>query len=128
MASDGAPDGSEVQLSAGTLKGVAINGAEMTVQLGDVPDATCLAVTLSGITNFSGSPLAEDSDVHVAVLCGDQNGDGIVDIEDLVGVKANRFAPLDELNYRSDINVDGIIDISDLVVTKSHRFHSASCP
>jgi plastocyanin len=63
-----------------------------------------------------------------ALLQGDVNGDGKVDITDLVLV-ASRFlatSGMPQYNSSADLDQDGIIDIVDLVLVSSHFLQSCA--
>ena len=127
QAPEGGPLGT-VKLSAGTLQDVSIDGAEMTIELSDVPDETCLVITVEDITALDGWPLTGDTDVHVRVLKGAITDDDIVDVSDMSRVKGSLFDPLDDENFRADVTADGEIDVSDMSAVKGSLFNSAACP
>ena len=92
-------------------------------------------VTITGNTNLAGLSLGPHSVVvyandtagnmgssetvhfEVAIL-GDQNGDGVVDIVDLVIVALNFGSESEDPDWNpsADINLDGIVDIVDIVI------------
>ena len=128
LAEDGVLDDTEVDLSVGLLQGVAIDGAEMTIEMSDVPDQSCLAITLTGLVNLAGVPLAGDTDVHVLVLEGDTNGDGSANNTDKSQVAAANGQPLGAASVGLDINLDGSINNTDKSAVASRNGLSATCP
>ncbi len=133
LAADGVPDETEVNLSChgvpcGTIESVSIVGDEMTVEMGGVPDATCLAITLDGIIDLAGNFLAGDYDVHIRVLLGDTNADGAANLIDMAQVKSVKGGPPDETTARFDLNCDGFINLIDMALAKSRNGGLVACP
>ncbi len=136
---DGTPDDTEVALTCdgspcGSVDAVTIVGQVMTIDISGVPDATCLAITVSGIADLVGNPLVGDHDVQVVVLAADVNSDGNADLIDMAYVKSKNGEPLSPLPCddpdfaRFDLNVDGNIDLIDMALAKSRNGNSAACP
>ncbi|MHC4443481.1 MAG: right-handed parallel beta-helix repeat-containing protein [Planctomycetota bacterium] len=119
---DGTPDGTEVNLSAGTLGNVSIIDNQMIVEMSNVQDQTCLVITLTGIESVGGGLLYGDNNVHIRVLKGDVNSDNLVNIFDLGLVKSQLFKPVVQDNCSEDVKVDGTINIYDLGQVKSQLF------
>lgn len=118
-ASDGTLD-TEVTLSAGNLSGAPIiTGNTLTINLGNVPNATCLAITINGITCAGGGTSAPATVLRVVYQKGDVTGDGTVDILDIGTVKINSLKPVTPANAQVDITADGAIDILDIGTVKS---------
>ena len=117
----------EVILSAGagTVSGA---GDTLTLELGEVADGTCLTIRLAGITDMDGNPLLGGDEVTIAVLRGDVNGDGIVDVADMSRIKGGLFEPLDAVDFRADVSADGVIDVTDMSAVKGNLFETANCP
>jgi hypothetical protein len=133
QAEDGMPDATEVDLTCdgipcGSVDDMSITDSNMTVNLSDVPDGTCLAIALSGIIDLDAEPLAGDNDVHVQVLQGNVNGDTATNLIDVSFIKAMDGTPLDADTARFDLNLDGSIDLIDMALAKSLNGGSASCP
>ncbi len=124
---DGTLDCSEVTLSAGSCAGVAAAGADLVIDVADLPPTGCITVTVAGIASGGGG-LASPAEVSWRLLPGDHGGDGTVNIVDLNGVKTSLFQPVDAGTFRADINADGVINIVDLNDVKSRLFNTASCP
>jgi hypothetical protein len=128
-AADNAPDGTEVSVAPATLVSVGISGSEMTINLNNAPNGSCLAVVLSGITSLSGVPLSGDSDVHVRCLAGDANGDGQVASGDITQVKAVSGQLTSASNFRRDANADGIVASGDITIVKARSGNAVNpCP
>ena len=111
----GAPDATEVTLSAGTLRSVSIAGATMTVEMSDVPDESCLAISLAGIADLDDEPLVGYRVVHIVVLAGDIDGNGVVTIGDAMAVNQHSGRPLAD-HARYDMDLNGVITIGDVAV------------
>ncbi len=128
VAADGVPDETEVNLSTGTLDAVSIDGNEMTIELSDVPDAMCLAITITGIIDLDGHLLSGDNNVHIRSLLADVNEDGEADLIDMAQVKSRNGEPLDAATARFDLNLDSHLDLIDMALAKSRNGNSVSCP
>ncbi len=93
----------------------------------DIPgDSASLTHTLNKMGNWSISVTVTDAfnrkltlttGIEVAVQPGDTNGDGVVDLTDIVGIIQHILEPARELKYpwAADPNGDGTVDILDLV-------------
>ncbi|MEP0843521.1 MAG: hypothetical protein HRF43_12535 [Phycisphaerae bacterium] len=135
MADDGSLDiGDEVMVDPGdgTITGLSIAGDTLTVLLKDVPNKSCLHLTVEngpdGITTLGSDPLEGDNDVHVRVLLGDVNGTGVVNSTDIALVKSKSGLPLDASSYKMDLNVSGAISSTDIAIVKSASGSQAACP
>ncbi|GMU20079.1 MAG: hypothetical protein AMXMBFR13_01800 [Phycisphaerae bacterium] len=124
QAQDGVLD-TEVALSAGTL--VSIHAAEstLTVDLANVPDRGCLAMSLHGLSNLSGIPLGGVDRLYVRCLYADVNGDGTVASGDVTQVKRRSGQMTTAENFRADVNADGVIASGDITQVKSRSGSSA---
>ncbi|UCD29054.1 MAG: thrombospondin type 3 repeat-containing protein, partial [Planctomycetota bacterium] len=116
--------GIEVRLSAGNLGNVMVDEDKMTIEMSDVPDKSCLSITISNVEDLNGNPLVGTNSVYVRVLLGDVNKDGLVNIFDLGDIKFY-IENNSKINYAVDVNTDAIIDCSDMDVTKTNLFSSA---
>ncbi|GMU22947.1 MAG: hypothetical protein AMXMBFR13_30310 [Phycisphaerae bacterium] len=128
VAADGTLDDSEIALSGGALAGASIADDELFIDLTDVPDRSCLTVTLSGLEDGSGNPLAGRNTVHVRVLSADVNADGQVASGDITQVKARSGQITNPGNFRADTNADGQIASGDITQVKSRSGTSVICP
>ncbi|GMU22475.1 MAG: hypothetical protein AMXMBFR13_25610 [Phycisphaerae bacterium] len=126
-ATDGTPDATEVSISDGTLDMVTIDGSELLITMTGVPDQSCLVITLSGIADLRGHGLSGDSNVHVRVLEGDVNADGVVASGDITQVKSHSGQLADSGNFRCDLNWDGVIGSADITQVKLCSGHTVSC-
>lgn len=125
---DGTADASEVTLSAGTLKAVSLNEETLTVDLQGVPDLACLRIRLGGLTDLEGNLVVGDLDVHIGVLRGDANGDGLVGSADVTQVKAYSGQSLSAKNFGVDVNGDGVIGSADITTVKARSGQTVTCP
>ncbi|MHC4444879.1 MAG: dockerin type I domain-containing protein [Planctomycetota bacterium] len=119
---DGVPDCSEITLSSGSCDNVQIAGNVMTITITSVILNECLSITLNGVENIYGNPLAGNNDVHIRVIPGEVNGNLPVNIYDLGLVKFQLFKPITNNSFRCDVNADGLINIFDLGMVKSCLF------
>ncbi len=114
--------------SIGTCSGVIDLGSGVyEVGISGAPDETCLTITLAGVTDLDGTPLTGDNDVQVVLLCGDVNGDGVVDGDDEIEATNRIGQPLDQTNARYDVDRNGHIDVVDVALIRDMAGHSASC-
>ena len=97
-------------LSSTTVITDADGRAETTLTLGSNPGVIKIRVTAAGIT-YPGTFTAIATEV--ARLAADVNGDGIVNIQDLVLVSSNLGQTGES---RTDVNGDGVVNIQDLVM------------
>jgi outer membrane protein assembly factor BamB len=113
-----------VTSGTGTLAGTpAISGNTMTVHLTGVANAQTIGVTLSSLTDQFLQTLP-DTAVHMSVLIGDVNGNGMVNATDVGAEKAQSGVPVSSANFRSDLNANGAITASDVAILKSHSGES----
>lgn len=74
---------------------------------------------MQGETNLGNNDLTMKTTFEVR-KAGDVDGDGAVDISDLILVWQHQFT-VGNPNYY-DINNDGAVDITDLILTWQHQF------
>lgn len=118
-AADGLLD-TEVSLSVGQLAGVPVmNGEVLTINLTGVPDISCLALTINGITCAEGGLTAPEHLIRVMARKGDINGNGVVNVADIGLVKSFSGTAVGINNFRADLNLNGVINVSDIGVVKS---------
>jgi hypothetical protein len=75
---------------------------------------------------FVTNPFQENSDGQPrgdACLCGDQNGDGVVDVGDILAINAAIFNPA-QVTPLCDTNLDGACDIQDILGANAEIFSS----
>ncbi len=118
----GPADGVAVQTSAGSVDAILVEGSQATVELSDVPNGICLVLGVSGVTG-----LESETWVRIRVLTGDVNGDGAVNVLDLVQIRNQLNQAVTAANFRSDVNADGAIDILDLVQVRNRLNTAVNC-
>ncbi|MEP0844841.1 MAG: hypothetical protein HRF43_19240 [Phycisphaerae bacterium] len=117
--SDGTLD-TEVTLSTGTLNGVpVIADHTLTIPVTGVADATCLAVTISGITCQQGGAVAPPSVLRLIAQKGDVNGNGVVNSTDIAITKSRSGLAVTEATAGTDVNLSGAINSTDIAIVKS---------
>lgn len=99
---------------------VSINGAVLTINLSGVADKSHVTVTFPGILDALEDPISDHNVVAFDCRVGDVDGDGDVDIFDMVAVRNELDEDVDSENYRCDINADGSIDLFDQVLARNH--------
>lgn len=127
---DGGWDDLEVTASAGYVFAVSGDGAEVTVELFDVPDRSCLTLTFTGIADLAGNPLSLLGPIGFGALHGDVNGDGQVDAADILRVKAHTGQLADGDTFQFDLDGDAAIGGFDVPLVKMLSGHNLSdaCP
>ena len=109
-------------LSTTTVTTDAAGKAETTLNLGTTPGKNTVQVTAAEITRSVQTFTAIAVEVPVQ-LTTDVNGDGVVNIQDLVLVASN-FGQTGQ--NRADINGDGVVNISDLILVAQHFSESTA--
>ena len=124
-------EGNFVRLNAASLAGESNGNGTLTTLTFEVIAAKASAVTLSDVllSNSAGEgfiPGVENAQItEPAGLKGDVNGDGIVNIQDLVLVASN----LSQTGQnQADINGDSIVNIQDLVLVAGALGTAAAAP
>ena len=110
-------------LSATTVRTDANGRAETTLTLGRNPGVNKVRVRAAGITypvTFTATAGAEP-----VKLAADINGDGVVNVQDLVLVSSN-FGRTGQNS--ADVNGDGVVNITDLVLVAGAFGGSAAAP
>lgn len=125
---DGTLDGSEIGLSAGVVNSVERTGLQLQLHLAGVPDQTCLMISLTGLADAAGNPLAGENRIRVRTLQGDCTQDGVVASADITQLKARSGQEVSASNFRFDITADGVIASADITQTKARSGNTASCP
>ena len=134
ISSVGTPDPSDVAVTAngtgtpGTVTGVAVAGNQLTIQLSGSDFYGRLKLAFPGIINGSGDPVTES--FCFGALTGDVNADRVVNIGDMVAVRAQMNGAANASNFRADLDCDGILRLGDLVVIRdrANRTVQAGCP
>ena len=98
-------------------------GSALTLVLTGINDRSVITVTVGGLADLSGNPLAGDSDVSVRALAGDVNGNGVVDQLDFLFVRRALLRPLTDQTFLADINLDGAVDTIDLLYVRRSDGH-----
>jgi hypothetical protein len=98
------------------------------VNLTGVPNAAHVTVTLNGVTDSAGD--IGNVSVHMDVLLGDVNGNGVLTNADVSLVKAQVAAggSVSASNFRNDVNANGVITNADVSVTKAQVAAGAQLP
>lgn len=126
----GGLDPSDVIVTSGSVNGLAIHGAQLTVSLVNAGSSGILAVAFPGIQNACVANQTVLDTLCFSVLQGDVNGDGMVNIFDLVHVRNMLNQPVTTGNFRADVDADGNINIFDLVAVRNRLNSSVAmaCP
>ncbi|HRY70488.1 MAG TPA: choice-of-anchor C family protein [Phycisphaerae bacterium] len=118
----------EVTVSAGWAL-TSIDGAELTIEVSELTDATCVQVKMRGLADADGRPLDGSTEMCLALLAGDVNGDGRVNVLDMTRIRNNTGASLTPANFRCDVNGDGRINTLDMTVVRNGiGKQGATCP
>ena len=111
--------GASVTGGTGSVSGSPTFSANtMTVNLTGVTDVQFLTVTLTGVTDVF-SQVLPDTPVTMAVLIGDTNGNGTVNVGDVAQTKAQSGVPVTGANFRNDVATNGTINVGDVALVKS---------
>ena len=103
----------------GNMMGAAIvspDGRTVTLNLANVTDGQTITMTLSGVNNGTST---NDVTVHMRLLMGDTNGNGVVNASDVSQTKSRSGQAVTTANFRSDVVANGTINASDLALVKS---------
>jgi hypothetical protein len=95
---------------------VSPDGRTVTLSLTNISDAQTIVMTLSGVSNGTNT---NDVTIHMRVLVGDTNGNGVVNATDVSQTKSRSGQAITNANFRSDVVVNGTINASDLALVKS---------
>ncbi len=129
VAGVGGLDTSDVIVTNGWVTGVAIQNNELTMDLAGATNGGMLAA-FPGLENAYVANQTVLDMLCFAVLQGDVNGDGTVNILDLVQVRNGLNQAVTAVNFRADVNTDGQLNILDLVAVRNSLNTSAgaACP
>jgi hypothetical protein len=95
---------------------VTVNGSSVTVPLTNVADAQTINVTISGVTNSSGSTNVV---IPMRILIGDASTNGSVNASDVALAKSQVGQAIGSTNFKADVNLSGTINASDISLIKS---------
>lgn len=136
QAADGTLD-TEVVLSSGTIAGMSIAGATLTVNttVGSFCDDCCLTITVSGIS-AQGAPAVVMTPATMGirlVACDNTAGPtyGAVNVLDVIRVKQASGQPVTGANFRYDADASGgVLNVLDVIRAKqeSGGTYTATCP
>lgn len=129
-----APDGldpADIALSAGTVVGATFaSPSELVLTLTDMPSAGRVSIGFPGLTDANGNPFWETG--CIAILTGDANQSGAVDIFDLLAIRnllgTTIYTPTSLC--LKDVEASGTIDIYDLLAIRNTLTATlpSSCP
>lgn len=111
-------DVSDVTVNSGTVTNLSITGSTLTIELANVVDGMPLTLGFGGIEAVAGQLAAVDT-LCLGVLAGDTDGDGVVNIFDLLNVRNSLGQPVSGTTFRGDIDPNGTIDIFDLLAVRN---------
>lgn len=100
-----------------TVNAVSIAGQVLTIDLTGVANVSRAKITFPAITGLSGS-VCTDS-ICLGVLLGDINGDGGVNVIDLVTIRNLQNNPVNAAYFRADVVADGAMNVIDLVTVRN---------
>lgn len=102
----------------GSIASTTISGNTMTLILNAVSNRQILTVRLSNVTAINGGMLA-GADVPIALLHGDVDATGAVNVIDIGKTKQNSSSgKVNASNVRADLNADGVINVIDVALSK----------
>jgi hypothetical protein len=99
-----------------TVDMVTINGSVVTVDLGNVPNAQSIQLTLNNVSDgVNAGPVV----IPIGILTADVNASTLVDGNDVSLVQGQtRSGTVDASNFRMDVNRTGLIDGNDVSITQ----------
>ena len=129
--SDGAANNYQVVFTfptAVTFNSAALTGAAGSVSGTSGSGTTTVAVNLTGVTSperfivtlfgINDGTSTGDVSVHMGLLVGDVNGNGVVNSGDAQQTRSRSGQTPDATNFRSDVNVNGAINSGDTTFVK----------
>jgi len=93
------------------------NGSVVTVNCTGVPNATDIAITLTGVSD--GTNVGNVS-IPMGVLVGDTTANRAVNSSDIAQTQSQSGQALTGSNFREDVTVNGAINSSDIALVQSH--------
>ena len=100
---------------SGSVTGFSTNGATVTVDLMNIPNAQTIFMKLMGVSD---GVLSGDVPVAMSTLLGDISGNGMVNATDVGQAKLQSGLPVSASNFRNDIIANGSINASDVSSVK----------
>lgn len=77
-------------------------------------------LSFPGIADADNPGCGVQDSISFGVLAGDVNGDGVVNLSDMLAVRSHLATPVDAERYRSDLVCDGVVDLKDLLDVRDH--------
>ncbi len=119
----------EAVSNVGNITNLSINGNELTIDLDNVPDPSCLTISLRGLCCVGSTTPMTPDEVSVIILGGDANLSGGVTVIDLSVIKTHVGENTNATNFFTDMNCSGGITVSDLSEAKAKIGDTAPpCP
>ena len=106
---------------------LSLEGRELTAEIWGASSPSCLTVAISGLVDLEGQPLEGPNQLCLGILTADVNGDGKVNIFDLVSTRNAMNQPVTATNFRADVNASGAINIFDLVAIRNNLNMTLDC-
>ena len=92
------------------------NGNRILIEFVEpLPDDKYTLTLSETVLDQEGNTLIGNTDIQLSVLTGNVNADTIVNVGDMIGVRAHIGMPIDEETVKYDINQDGNINVGDLI-------------
>jgi hypothetical protein len=105
-----------ISTSCGTIAQTTTAGAQTTIELTGVPNATQCGIDLHGVTNGS---TTNDVSIPVGFLLGDTTANGLVNSSDISQTQSQSGQTVTTSNFREDVTVNGQINSSDIALVQS---------
>lgn len=109
------------------VTGLAITDNILTVNLAGVPDATRVTMSFPGIENPA-TGLACTDIICFGVLAGDVDGNGSINVFDLIAARNDLTAAVDATTFRSDVDANGTFNVFDLFAVRNRLTNSCDSP
>lgn len=112
----------------GVVTSLSIAGNVLTVAITDSSDAARLTIRFIGIEDFAGNPVTDT--LCLGVLRGDANGNGSVNVFDLLATRNTLNQPVGDTNFRNDVTLDGKVNVFDMLMVRNNlnRNIGVGCP
>ena len=132
VGSDGNPVGmDDVVVSVGEVVELTMSAdnKEMTIGVGYVPNAACMAITLNGLKDGDGNALAGPNAIHLRVLIGDVDAISGVGLADYIAIHQqwNAQQPVSAETARYDVNMDAQLNAQDVELAASYLCTTVEC-